>query len=262
MSYSVINELHSDPSILQNSAGPDWTLPPPHHLLPQRPVSIPSLPAGPRRPIEVKEDFSKAKAPINQVPHTTFYSSVEPWIRQIREEDVGWLEYDGDTVGPYVMPELGRHYTEQWEDEDTALYGGVPTVLDFTNSRNAAAMSSSGFAPAGPLPKWDATALSETDLVSDKGLGPVSERLVSALLPAADQSTWRSMKEAEDAHEARMSASGSGTNGPSPPKEKILVADFEERVKDTIRFYGLLDGEVSVPTFPSPFLKSLCRPLN
>ncbi|KAH8114204.1 histone acetyltransferases subunit 3-domain-containing protein [Phellopilus nigrolimitatus] len=226
----------------KSGSGLDWTLPTAHPLIPQRPVSIPTLPAGPRKPIEVKEDFSKAKAPPSQVPITTFYASVEPWIRQIREEDVGWLEYDGDTVGPYVTPELGRHYTEQWEEEDTALYGGVPSSLDFSNSRNAAAASSSGFAPGTPLPKWDASSLTEADLVTDKGLGPVTERLVTALLHNSDQSTWKNMREAEDAYEARI-ASGSGINGVSLPKEKILVADFEERVKDTIRFYGLLDGE-------------------
>lgn len=188
---------------------------------------------------------------MTQVPITTFYSSIEPWLRPLREEDVGWLEYDGDTVGPYIVPELGRHYSEQWEEEETAYYGGVPSALDFSSSRNAAMMSNGGISPAAPLPKWDATSMTETDLVTDKGLGPVSERLVSALLPAADQSTWKSLKEAEDAHEAKMAASGSGTSGPSPPKEKIMVADFEERIKETARFYGLIDGEVSLlSSFP------------
>ncbi|KAL5512012.1 NGG1 [Sanghuangporus vaninii] len=223
---------------------PDWSLPqPPHHLLPQRPVSIPSLPPCPRKPIEVKEDFSKAKAPASQVPITTFYTSIEPWLRQVREEDVGWLEYDGDTIGPYVFPELGRHYTEQWEDEDVAFYGGVPAALDFSASRNAASISNSGVSPIAPLPKWDVSTLNDNDLSTDKGLGPVSERLVTALLPAADQATWKSTERAEEAYEAKIAASGSTSGGPSPPKEKVLVADFEERVKDTIRFYGLLDGE-------------------
>lgn len=202
------------------------------------------MPAGPRRPIDVKEDFSKAKTPASQVPIGTFYASIEPWIRQIREEDLGWLEYDGDTVGPYVVPELGRHYTEQWEDEDMQLYGGVPSSLDFSNSRNAAAAAASTSFIATPLPKWDASSLTEADLATDKGLGPVTERLVAALLPAADQSTWKSMKEAEDAYESKIATSGAAPNGVSLPKEKVLVADFEERVKDTVRFYGLLEGNV------------------
>lgn len=191
----------------------------------------------------MKEDFSKAKAPPSQVPIGTFYAYVEPWLRQVREEDVGWLEYDGDTVGPYIMPELGRHYTEQWEEEDAALYGQVPAALDFTASRLAAEASSNP-GPSNPLPKWDVTSLTDADLVSDKGLGPVTERLVSSFLPAADQSKWKALKDAEDAHEAKTAASGPGAGGGSSSKEKVLIADFEERVKDTVRFYGLLDGEV------------------
>ena len=213
--------------------------------MPQRPVSIPTLPACPRKPIEVKDDFSKAKAPASQVPITTFYSSIEPWSRPIREEDVGWLEYDGDTVGPYVFPELGRHYTEQWEDEDITFYGGVPASLDFSASRNAASISHIGARPNAPVPKWDATTLTDSDLATDKGLGPVSERLVSALLPAVDSSTLKAIREAEDAYEAKLAASGSASTGPAPSKEKVLVSEFEERVKDTARFYGLLEGEVS-----------------
>lgn len=240
----------------------DWSLAASQSLLPQRPVSIPSLPALPRKPIEVKEDFSKAKAPASQVPIMTFYASAEPWIRNIREEDVGWLEYDGDIVGPYVMPELGRHYTEQWEDEEIAFYGGVPASLDFTSSRNsnAASSSSHAFAPQTPLPKWDAATLGDGDLASERGMGPVSERVVAALLPAANPATWKSVKEAEDAYESKASSNGAGSssvNGtsPAPPsREKILVADFEERLKDTMRFHGLLQGEVSRSPCPSTAL--------
>jgi transcriptional adapter 3 len=44
-------------------------------------------------PTEVKEDFSKAKPPT-QVSITTFYSSVEPWLRPLREDELGLLEWD------------------------------------------------------------------------------------------------------------------------------------------------------------------------
>ena len=186
------------------------------------------------------EDFSKAKAPATQVPITTFYTSIEPWLRPIREEDIGWLEYTADEVEPYVVPKLGRYYTEAWEEEDIQFYGGVPTLLDFSNSR---AGPSSSSISASPLPKWDSATLAESDLVMEKGLGPVTERLVTALLPAADQSTWKSLKEAEDKYEARMAASKLGVNG-SLAKDKVFVSEFEERVKETTRYYGLLSSEV------------------
>ena len=125
----------------------------------------------------------------------TFYTSIEPWLRPIREEDVGWLEYTADREELLVVPPLGRHYTEQWEEEDIAIYDGVPTLLDFSTSRNLA--SSSGII-SGPLSKWDSSTIAESDVTADKGLGPVTERLVSALLPAADQSTWKSLLQAEE----------------------------------------------------------------
>ena len=71
------------------------------------------------------EDFSKLKQP-SQTLITTFYSSVEPFMRNIKEEDVGFLEYTGDEVEPYVMPKLGRHYLDVWEDQDMGL---LPPVM-------------------------------------------------------------------------------------------------------------------------------------
>ncbi|EJD06223.1 uncharacterized protein FOMMEDRAFT_166470 [Fomitiporia mediterranea MF3/22] len=243
-------EHHINKSKLGNSShpktsvAPDWSRPPtPQKLLPPQPLRIPTLPAGPRKPIEVKEDFSKAKAPQSQVPITTFYTSIEPWLRPIREEDIGWLEYDGDTSGPYIMPELGRHYTEQWEDEDMQIYGGVPSALDFTASRNAAAISNSGAPPNAPLTKWDATTLSDADLATDKGLGPVSERLVSSLLADKDQSAYKTYKELEEAHEAKASTSGSSSNGPPYPKEKVVVPELEQRTLGFVQSWGLIDSE-------------------
>ena len=44
------------------------------------------------------EDFSKAKPPT-QTTITTFYSSVEPWLRPIREDEVALLQYDVRPIG-------------------------------------------------------------------------------------------------------------------------------------------------------------------
>jgi transcriptional adapter 3 len=178
------------------------------------------------------EDFSKAKQPA-QVLVTTFYTSIEPWIRGIKEEDIGFLEYTGDEVEPYIMPKLGRHYTEVWEEEDMALYGGP--MPGFSASR---AESSS----LAPTPKWDPSTLMEPDLLSEeKGHGPLTERLISALLPMPDISGWKGVKAAEDAMEGRPGGSGAA----AARREKMNVSDLEERIRDTMRFYGLLDRAVS-----------------
>jgi len=85
--------------------------------------------------------------------------------------------------------------------------------------------------------------ITEADLASDKGLGPVTERLDTALLPNTDQDKVKRVKEIEDAFEAKMVASGSNASITSLPKEKAFVSDLEDRIKDTARHYGLLEGD-------------------
>ncbi|KAJ3524687.1 hypothetical protein NM688_g8518 [Phlebia brevispora] len=217
--------------------GPDFSLPAPTSLLPQHPIKqMPPIP-GPSKPTEVMDDFSKAKVP-NQVLVTTFYASVEPWLRPIGEEDIGFLEYTQDEVEPFVMPKLGRHYTEVWEEEDIAQYG-VPLP-------GTAAVRPSGPLPGSasnaPLPKWEPSTLSESDIVTEeRGHGPLTERLVSALIPMQSSTEWKGVKAAEEAMEGRP-----GTNGAAAQaaRDKLNVADLEDRVKNVLRFYGILDEVV------------------
>ncbi|KAF9453713.1 hypothetical protein P691DRAFT_813069 [Macrolepiota fuliginosa MF-IS2] len=207
--------------------GPDFTVPSSQSLLPPRPPIPPPPIPGPSKPIEVTEDFSKSKSP-NQTLVTTFYSSIEPWVRPIREEDVGFLEYTGDELEPFIMPKLGRHYTEIWEDQDAGL---LPHVI-LTNQEAPA----SQFTP--PEPKWDPSTLGEGDLVTEeKGHGPLTERVISALLPLPDPSGWKGVKAAEDAMEGRPGGSGAA----AARKERLNVTDLEARIRDNLRFHGLLD---------------------
>lgn len=196
---------------------------------------------GPSKPTEVNEDFSKSKQP-SQVLVSTFYTSIEPWIRSIKEEDIGFLEYTGDEVEPYVVPKLGRHYSEVWEDEDIAL-DGLP-LPGFTVTRTG---GSEGLSSA-PAPKWDPSTLTEPDLlVEERGHGPLTERLVSALLPMPDMTVWKGVKAAEDAMEGRPGGSGAA----AAKREKVNVALLEDRIRDTMRFHGLLEATVSSLDFLS-----------
>lgn len=184
------------------------------------------------------EDFSKTKAPT-QLAVGTFYTSIEPWLRPPKEEDVGFLEYMPDEVEPFVMPKLGRHYSEVWEEEDIALYGGpLPSTTAIRGGGHLPGSSSSG-----PLPKWEPSTLQEADLLSEeRGHGPLTERLVSALIPMQNATEWKGVKAAEEAMEGRP-----GTNGAAAAaaRDKLNVADLEERIKNVMRFYGFLDEIVS-----------------
>ena len=174
------------------------------------------------------EDFTKIKAP-SQTLVTTFYSSIEPWIRNIREEDVGFLEYTGDEVEPFVMPKLGVHYSEVWEEHDANAPHGLPKLKD--------APASSFLAPKAT---WDPSTLQDTDLVSEeRGHGPLTDRVISSLFPIPD--VWKGVKAAEDAMEGRPGGSGAA----AARRERLNVTDLEARVRDTMRFHGLLDGVVS-----------------
>jgi transcriptional adapter 3 len=144
-----------------------------------------------------------------------------------------------------VLPKLGRHYLEVWEEEDIALYGGplpgfatgrpIETISN-SSSSNAHASSSA------PHPKWDPSTLAEPDLLTeDRGHGPLTERLISALIPMPDLTVWKGVKAAEDAMEGRPG----GGAGAASRKEKMNVSDLEERIRDTMRFHGLLRGIVS-----------------
>ena len=217
----------------QASNGPDFSIPPAQQLLPPRPPIPPPPIAGPSKPSEVMEDFTKLKQP-SQTLITTFYSSVEPYLRNIKEEDVGFLEYTGDEVEPYVMPKLGRHYLEVWEDQDMNLL--PPVILG-----DPPVAPPSAF--AAPTPKWDSSTLTEADLLTeDKGHGPLTERVISALLPIPDLAVWKGVKAAEDAMEGRPGGSGAA----AARRERLNVTDLEGRIRDTMRYHGLLNFVVSI----------------
>jgi transcriptional adapter 3 len=184
------------------------------------------------------EDFSKAKQP-SQVLVTTFYSSIEPYLRPIKEEDVGFLEYTHDEVEPFVMPKLGRHYSEVWEEEDIAQYGyPLPGTAAVRSG-----VTLPGSSSTAPLPKWEPSQLQESDIVTEeRGHGPLTERLVSAMIPLQNATEWKGVKAAEEAMEGRP-----GTNGAAAQaaRDKMNVYDLEERVKNVMRFHRLLDEIVS-----------------
>ncbi|KAJ3996900.1 histone acetyltransferases subunit 3-domain-containing protein [Lentinula boryana] len=233
----------SSSSISKNSTqthtGIDFTVPAPLHILPPRPPVQPAPIPAPLHPTHVTEDFSKvAKAPT-QVPIAAFYASVEPYLRPIREEDVGFLTWEGDDTEPYVMPKLGKHYIEVWEEQDRL---GLTTSSSTLGTLQQVALNGGDIPPnpsaVAPNPSFDPSTLSESDTqLEHLGHGPLTERLISALLPMPDSHlTWKGVKAAEDAMERRPGGSGAAASR----KEKLSVADLEKRIGDTMRWYNLL----------------------
>ena len=131
------------------------------------------------------------------------------------------------------MPKLGRHYLETWEDQDAGIL--PPLVLG-----EHVAPPSSFTAPA---PKFDPSTLSDQELLTEeKGHGPLIERVISALIPAPDIAQWKGVKAAEDAMEGRPGGSGAA----AARRERLNVTDLEARIRDTMRYHGLIDTAVSL----------------
>lgn len=117
-----------------------------------------------------------------------------------------------------------------------ALYGGaLPGTAAVRPTYQAGS--------SGALPKWEPSTLGDIDLVTEeRGHGPLTERVVSALIPMHDATEWKGVKAAEEAMEGRP-----GTNGAAAAaaRDKLNVADLEDRMRNVMRFHGLLDDIVS-----------------
>ncbi|KIK52091.1 hypothetical protein GYMLUDRAFT_233775 [Collybiopsis luxurians FD-317 M1] len=223
----------------QSHTGIDFTVPISLQVLPPRPpIQPPPVPA-PSHPTLVTEDFSKIGKAPPQVAVATFYSSVEPYLKNIKEEDIGFLEWTGDDIEPFVIPKLGRHYLEVWEEQDRL--NEPATSATHATLQSAACLESepppNPYAVA-PNPSFDPSTLAESDTQTEHlGHGPLTERLISSLLPMPEShSTWKGVKAAEDAMEGRPGGSGAAASR----KEKLTVADLERRIGDTMRWHGLL----------------------
>lgn len=129
------------------------------------------------------KDFSNAK-PSNQVNANTFAAYIDPYLRPLTEEDMGFLKervrnsfcfprtnlwIQGDRSTPFLMPRRGkRHYTEIWAEEDGSISLDVPQQGRDKLPPNQ---------PRGSMEQMDDEA-AETDQIS---AGPLLNRLLSAM---------------------------------------------------------------------------------
>ena len=175
-SYVVIEPLEDDPAVYEIPAVTDET---PYEEK-ARAFAVARFPEDdlskliPGDPPD--EDFSKSK-PTNQVAINTFSSYIEPYFRPFSEEDVAFLRERGDRINPYVIPKLGKHYSEQWAEED----GQVPSYASPAPATNNS-MSRSNAAKGKPED------LCEEILDKDEiSCGPLMSRLLSAFLPEDEE---------------------------------------------------------------------------
>jgi transcriptional adapter 3 len=242
MPYVVFEPLDDDPAVYEIPATDDQT----SYEDKARAFAVTRFPADdlskliPGDPPD--EDFSKAK-PTNQVAISTFSAYIEPYFRPFSEEDVAFLRERGDRVTPYLIPKLGKHYSEQWAEED-GLAG--PTFASPAPPTN----SSSNKAANGPKGKPED--LSDEQLDREEiSCGPLLSRLLAAYIPEDPEAV------SEEGPDSSQTANGETTPAPNKtfatslpnsgevnwkvPTGKADYSTLDDRIRREMVHVGLLD---------------------
>lgn len=149
-------------------------------------------------------------------------------LRWVSADPVSLKLTQPEDLTPYIIPPLGKHYLERWEEED----------LDPSQRPSTSSSFNSSLEPP-VLPRLRPDALTEDALAGENVfLGPLSERLMAALAVGED-GLVNVEDEDDDSHAIE--------DGSYPPKLPMDAVDFEERVKRELRYIGILpEDEVSL----------------
>lgn len=233
---------HDDHDLRANPTGfrriNDWSesirggLPP---RPPKNPLPVPQT----DQPNEVNDDMSDRKQPPNQVTAHAYWNFVEPWTRQLKDEDVAFLAVSGDDDEFWEVPPLGRHYSEKWEDEDRFMLDlpalerppGIRVHNPYAAFTDPPPPSAGGVSQpaANSGLRWDPASLTEADVATEEhGSGPLTERIFSAFIHIPNNDRM----EEDDSYKGGPGlgrAAGQGT-----------VGDLEERLMKECKALGLI----------------------
>ncbi|KAJ2610520.1 Transcriptional regulator [Coemansia sp. RSA 1365] len=183
----------------------------------------------------VQDDFSRVKV-TNQVQIQTYWAAMEPYFRNITEEDIALLESTTEDPETLAIPPLGKFYAYKWAAEELAHF---PDHMHHSKTRHAARalLSTDSHTKSHP----DGLVGSEMSPGTGR-IAPLTERIVSALvaerLVLADSgqgvgdSGYRSDSEGSDTEIEPRQLSSSG--------EPLLL---EDRMKRELRYIGILDDD-------------------
>lgn len=128
-------------------------------------------------------DFSKTKAPSNQVQFTTYQSYIESFFRPYSNDDIAFAnekfvippEFENSSydpqVSPYLIPKLGVFYADVWAEEDAALRSKL-------SSPGIQKPPIESYRPKGTAENL----VDDKMLTEDVSCGPLSNRLLLAIL--------------------------------------------------------------------------------
>jgi transcriptional adapter 3 len=96
-----------------------------------------------------------------------------------------------------------------------------------------------------PSPCWGPATLNDDLQAEERGHGPRTKHLVSALLAVEISVLWKGVKAAEEAMQGRRGVSVGMAAG-----RKLIVKDLERRIKDGLKYHKILETNVSYLCFP------------
>ncbi|KAJ2489092.1 Transcriptional regulator [Coemansia sp. RSA 2050] len=211
----------------------------------------------------VQDDFSRVKV-ANQVQTQVFWASLEPYFRNVTEDDLAFLENTHDNQESYAMPRLGKFYARAWAEEEISHF---PDHMNNNKTRYAAKHLLSSEEPPRTRPataSFSGTDLVDSDLAYNSvRLAPLTERLISALVAerlVMNGESW-SANAKHDAtsngsngignghHDEGTSVNDSGSeegDDGMEPRQLSSAGDLislEDRLKRELRYIGILDDD-------------------
>ncbi|PVH14192.1 uncharacterized protein CXQ87_002319 [Candidozyma duobushaemuli] len=203
-------------------------------------------------------DFSKHKAPSNQVQFTTYQSYIESFFRPFSNDDIHFAnekyvlppgfekgDYDPAT-SPYLIPKLGPFYADVWAEEDANLRSKLSSPAPQKPPLES-------YKPKGTQDDVN----DEKLLTEDVSVGPLSSRLLSAILSiheakgeSARDDDEESIKSEDTRSEANMSLDEDVATQLDSDAYRVTseVNDFysmEERLKRELKYIGIF---MNMPT--------------
>ncbi|KAI8641698.1 histone acetyltransferases subunit 3-domain-containing protein [Parasitella parasitica] len=186
------------------------------------------------QPLE-EVDFVRVK-PKDQVPITTFWTTLEPYFRNLTEEDREYLMQKSDQCKPYLIPPLGQHYAEKWAEEDQSL--GLHTSesklkhLQHTMSTDSQRDADSSSLTDRLISSLVKENLLPEEIIHSEDDGDDEEEQLDE--------TGRASGIMTDALEKRYNAKTVTQLSPDPTED---IVGFEERLKRELRYAGLFGDE-------------------
>ncbi|CEP08162.1 hypothetical protein [Parasitella parasitica] len=179
-------------------------------------------------------DFVRVK-PKDQVPITTFWATLEPYFRNLTEEDREYLLQKSDQCKPYLIPPLGQHYVEKWAEEDQSL-GLHTSESKIKHLQHTMATDSQHAADSGSLADRLISSLVKENLLPEEIIHSEDDDENEELFDEAGGENGLMT----DAIEKRYNAKTVTQLNPNPTED---IVEFEERLKRELRYAGLFGDE-------------------